>query len=79
MWNRVNGTERQCRNGKNLTEVQSTLGLNRWTPSFILLTETNRKTIRIKAGRRAMKFEEGIKTSTGRLIPEECLKRRKGT
>ena len=35
--------------------------------------------IRIKVGTKAIKFEEGIKTSTGRLIPEECLKRRKGT
>ena len=43
----------------------------------MVLGETNRKKIRIKAGRRAMKFKEGIRTLTDRLILKE--KRKKGT
>ena len=57
--------------------IKWTLGLDRCTPSYIVLAETNREKIRIKARRRAVKFEKDIRTSTNRLILKECLKEKK--
>ena len=57
-----------------LKYIEWSLGLNRCTPGYIVLAETNRKKIRIKAGRRAMKFKEGIRTSTDILILREYLR-----
>jgi len=48
--------------------------LNRCTPGYLVLDETNREKLRFKAGRRVIKFEDGIRTSTDRLILKECLK-----
>ena len=40
------------------------------------MVKTNREKIRIKAERRTTKFEESMRTSTDRLMPKECLKRK---
>ena len=44
------------------------------TPGYIVLAETNREKILMRAWRRARKFEEDIRTSTDRLILKACLK-----
>ena len=62
-----------------LKYIKWTLGLNRCRADYVVMTETSRKKIRIKAGRRATKCRESIRTSTDRLILEECVKRRKRT
>ena len=55
--------DRKCENGKNSTKVyQMVTRLDRCTPGYIGLSETNREKIRIKAGRITMKFEEGART-----------------
>jgi len=41
--------------------IKWTLQLNKTTPSYIVLAETNRDCIDIKAGKRAMKYEENIR------------------
>ncbi|XP_033228929.1 uncharacterized protein LOC117180541 [Belonocnema kinseyi] len=51
-----------------------TLGLDRYTPSYMVLEESKIEKLRVKLGRRAIKFEEGINNSTGRTILKECLK-----
>ena len=61
-----------------LKYIKWSVGLNRCTPGYIVLAETNKGRIRIKAGRRVMKFEEGIRTSTNRLILKEYLKEKEG-
>ena len=43
----------------------------KWTLGFLYLY---REKIRVKTGRRAIKFEEGVRTSTDRLILKQCLK-----
>lgn len=48
--------------------IRWTLYLHRRTSGYIVMTKTNRETIRIKTGRRAMKFKEVIRTSMYRLI-----------
>ena len=40
----------------------------------MVIAETNKEKIRVKTGRKTMKFEEGIRTSTDGLMPKECLK-----
>ena len=57
-----------------LNYIKWTLGLDPCTPGYIVLAETNREKIRVKTGRRATKFEDGVRTSTDRLILKECLK-----
>jgi len=57
-----------------LKYIKWSLRLDLYTPSYIVLSETNIEKIRIKAGKRAMQFEEDIRTSTERLILKECLK-----
>ncbi|XP_033222583.1 uncharacterized protein LOC117176451 [Belonocnema kinseyi] len=51
-----------------------TLGLDRYTPSYMVLEETKIEKLRVKLGRKAIKFEEGIENSAGRTILKECLK-----
>ena len=53
------------------------LSLERSTPEYIVLEETKREKLRIRAGKRAMKFEEGIKKAEGRKWVKECLKERR--
>ena len=58
--------------------IKSCLGLNRCTPSYIVLQETNRDTIRIKTARRVLKFEEKIRSEYSSKLLKECLKERNG-
>ena len=43
-----------------LKYIKWSLGLDRCALNYIVFAETNREKIRIEAGRRGMKFEEGI-------------------
>ena len=58
---------------RNVEYIKWSLGLDRCMPGYIVLAETIREKIPIKAGRRTTKFEEGIRTSTDRLVLKECL------
>lgn len=53
------------------------LGLERSTPGYIVLEETKRDKIRIKAGKRARKFEEGGLNAEGRKWVKECIKEKR--
>ena len=43
-----------------LKYIEWSLGLDRCTPDYIIFAETNRQEIRIRAGRRATKFEDKL-------------------
>ena len=62
-----------------LKYIKWTLGLNRRIADYVVVTETSRKKIQIKAERRVTKFQESIRTSTDRVILKEYVKRRKRT
>ncbi|KAI4474788.1 hypothetical protein M0802_015443, partial [Mischocyttarus mexicanus] len=44
------------------------------TPGYIILEETKRNKIRIGAGQRALRFEEGVRKAKGRTLVKENLK-----
>ncbi|KAI4483424.1 hypothetical protein M0802_013408 [Mischocyttarus mexicanus] len=50
------------------------LGLDYCTPGYIILEETKRDKIRIGAGQRALRFEEGVRKAKGRTLVKESLK-----
>lgn len=64
------------------TEIETTqtkyikwiLGLNRQTPSYIILEETKRNRLRIEASRRAMKYEEKIGKTVNKELLRECYR-----
>ena len=53
------------------------LGLERYTPGYMILEETKRDQIRIRVGQRTMRYEERIRNATGINILKECLKEKK--
>ena len=67
-WRKSVEMERIQRKNQMVTRV------DRCMSGYIVLAETNKEKSRIKAERRDMKFEEGIRTSTERLILKRCLK-----
>lgn len=52
--------------------IRWTLGLERFTPKYIILEETKVEQISIEAGYRALKYQEKIKNSTENRILKEC-------
>ncbi|KOC59682.1 hypothetical protein WH47_11019 [Habropoda laboriosa] len=54
--------------------IKWTLGLDIRTPGYLVLEESKREKLRVKAGIRAWKFEEGVRKDVGRKIVKECLK-----
>ncbi|KAK1131940.1 hypothetical protein K0M31_016082 [Melipona bicolor] len=57
-----------------LKYIKWTFGLDIRTLNYIVLEETKREKIRVRAGRRALSFEKGIRKGIGRLVLKECLK-----
>ncbi|KOC62716.1 hypothetical protein WH47_04830 [Habropoda laboriosa] len=49
-------------------------GLTIRTPGYLVLEESKREKLRVKAGVRAWKFEEGVRKDVGRKMVKECLK-----
>ncbi|XP_029054544.1 uncharacterized protein LOC114881833 [Osmia bicornis bicornis] len=56
--------------------IRWTLGLDACTPGYIVMEETKRDKIELKAGLRAIRFEKKIKESQGMTLLKECLKER---
>lgn len=56
--------------------IKWTLGLDRCTPEYICLEETNRDKIKIKTGRRAIKFELRARRNENKTLLQECIKER---
>ncbi|XP_033214032.1 uncharacterized protein LOC117171088 [Belonocnema kinseyi] len=56
--------------------IRWTLGLDRWTPWYIVLKEVNREKIKVRTGNMACKYEERLFESKGRTIVKACLKER---
>ncbi|KOC71370.1 hypothetical protein WH47_02415 [Habropoda laboriosa] len=54
--------------------IKWTLGLDIRTPGYLVLEESKREKLRVKAGIRVWKFEEGVRKDVGRKIVKECLK-----
>lgn len=52
--------------------IRWTLGLERYTPKYIILEETKVEQISIEADYRALKYQEKIKNSTENRILKEC-------
>ncbi|KOC59656.1 hypothetical protein WH47_11086 [Habropoda laboriosa] len=57
-----------------LKYIKWTLGLDIRTPDYIVLEETKREKIRVRAGRRALSFEEGVREGIGWQLLRECLR-----
>jgi hypothetical protein len=53
------------------------LGVDRETPSYIVMEETKRDEIRIEAGKRAIRFEERVIERGECRILQECLKEKR--
>ena len=53
------------------------LKLDRTTPDYIVLEETKREKLRVKAGARALGYEERVEGAEGRCLVKECLRERK--
>ncbi|KOC60484.1 hypothetical protein WH47_07842 [Habropoda laboriosa] len=56
--------------------IKWTLGLDIRTPGYLVLEESKREKLRVKAGIRAWKFEEGVRKDVGRKIVRECQRER---
>ncbi|KOC58733.1 hypothetical protein WH47_05387 [Habropoda laboriosa] len=54
--------------------IKWTLGLDIRIPGYLVLEESKREKLRVKAGIRVWKFEEGVRKDVGRKIVKECLK-----
>lgn len=56
--------------------IKWTLGLDSCTPEYIVNEETGREKMRAKTGKRALKFEEKIRSDRSRILVKEVLKER---
>ena len=50
------------------------MGLNKNTPNYLVKEETKRYLLGIAAEKRAVKYEEKIRSQKGNAILRECLK-----
>ena len=57
------------------TYFKWTMGLDRNTPNYLVREETKRDLLRIAAGKRAVKYEEKIRSLKENAILRECLRK----
>lgn len=65
----------ECEKLESIQEkyLKWTLGLDTCTPRYMVLKETKRDQVKIKAGARAQRFEDRIKEGEGRKLLKACL------
>ena len=57
------------------TCIKLTMELDRITPNYLVREETKRDLLRITAGKRAVKYEEKIRSLKENAILRECLRK----
>ncbi|KOC59102.1 hypothetical protein WH47_10928 [Habropoda laboriosa] len=71
IWSYINKERKRRTSAVNKITIETML---RILKCYLVLEESKREKLRVKAGIRAWKFEEGVRKDVGRKIVKECLK-----